>query len=492
MKKHSLLFVLLLLFLFFLPFRSVEIPGILIGFSINFSRLFIVSATLVLFMNICIDQKYFNKIFNSQNSNPYIPLLLIYFLFSMLYYYFSLLLDFSLLLNKTVMFGSGDFFFRSWRGRPIGQFLAFLSYGIIPYYLIKEYAEDSSKRKVIERTIIICIIFLLYYGYLQQVSYYLGLPVTGRMLGEGIVPAYSFQGITILRFYSLAGEPRDFGGFIIGAALFYWYFCYGKTTLFSKVSLFLMIIAFLLTASTSSYAIFCFALIAIIIDFLFVSKMKINIRFVKYASGFLFLLIVLFVVSNIGSALMERTIRYLEAFTYSFGNKSGDVPAILTFQAVDIVIIPYLINIANTDFLNILFGAGYGNFLTPVHDILRDSFNRNFALIPQFADTRAYGIKIFVECGIIGTTIFLMMLFYTLKLNRKLIRFYKDTNRSEYHKMLILRYTFIVFCVSGLIQTSFYYFIVMGIIIGKYNSVVNSNERNNYRVVPDLMDAPKS
>ena len=133
MKKYPLLFILLLLFLFFLPFRSIEIPSILVGFSINFSRLFIVLVTLVLFMNICIDESYFNKIFNTYNSNPYIPLLLIYFLFSTLYYYFNLSLD------KTVLFGSGDFFFRSWKGRPIGQFLSLLSYAIIPYYLIKKY-----------------------------------------------------------------------------------------------------------------------------------------------------------------------------------------------------------------------------------------------------------------------------------------------------------------------------------------------------------------
>jgi hypothetical protein len=34
-------------------------------------------------------------------------------------------------------------------------------------------------------------------------------------------------------------------------------------------------------------------------------------------------------------------------------------------------------------------------------------------------------------------------------------------------------------------------FIIMGIIIGKYNNVVNSNERNNYVVVPNLIHKPK-
>ena len=486
MKKYPLLFTLLILFLFFLPLRSVEIPSILVGFSLNFSRLFIVLATLVLFMNICINQKYFNKIFNTHNSNPYIQFLLIYFMFSILYYYISLSL------NKTVLFGGGDFFFRSWKGRPIGQFLSFISYAIIPYYLVKKYAEEDSKLRVIERTIVVSTIFLLYYGYLQQVLFHLGLPVTGRILGEGIVPAFLAQGIENLRFYSLAGEPRDFGGFIIGAILFYWYYCYGRTTLFSKISIFLMIIAFGLTASTSSYAIFCFAIIAIIIDFLFLSKVRINIKFVKYVSGFLFLTIILFLYTDIDLILGTRTIQYIEAFAYSFGNKSVNVPVILTNQSVDIAIIPYLINIANTDILNILFGSGYGNFLSPVHDILLDSFNRNIALDPNFADSRSYAIKLFIECGVIGSSIFLMMLFYVLKLNKKLIRLYRNKNRSEYYKMLILRYAFIVFCVSGAIQTSFYYFIIMGIIIGKYNSVINFNKRSSYGVDLNLMEKSKS
>ncbi len=465
MEKYSFLLILLILFLFFLPFRSIEIPGILIGFSINFSRLFIVLATLFLFLDICIDHSCFNRIFNTYSTNPYVMLLLIYFLFSTLYYYFSLSLD------KTVMFGSGDFFFRSWRGRPIGQFLAFLTYGVIPYYLIKYYAEDNPRRKVIEKTIIVSIILLLYYGYLQQVSYYLGLPVSGRILGEGRVPAYSYQGISILRFYSLAGEPRDFGGFIIGAIFFYWYYCYGRITLFTKINIFLMFIAFLLTAAASAHIIFLISAIGIIADMIFLNRSVIRMVFVKYILGFLFLIIILFVFSNIGPTLMSRTIGYYEEFAHSFWDKPDNVAAILTSQSVDLVIIPYLANIDNVGFLNILFGAGYGNFLTPVSDMLRNDFNFDIVSDPKFTDTRSFIIKLFVECGIIGSGIFLLMLFYTLKLNKKLIRLYKNTNRDEYYKTLILRYTFIVFCVSGAIQTSFYYFIIMGIIISKYNMV---------------------
>ena len=234
MKKHSLLFTLLILFLFFLPFRSVEIYSGLAPFSINFSRLFICLAILVLFANICIDQKYVNKIFNTHNSNPYIPLLLIYLVFSLLYYYVSLSF------GKTVLFANEDFFFRSWRGRPIGQFVSLLTYGIIPYYLVGKYAEDDSKRKTIERTIVLCTLILVYYGYIQLISYFLGLPVTGTDFIEGVGAQYGVGGIGMIRFYSLAGEPRDFGGFIIVAVLFYAYFCYGKTTIFSKINIVLM------------------------------------------------------------------------------------------------------------------------------------------------------------------------------------------------------------------------------------------------------------
>ncbi len=472
MKKNPTLFTLLVLFLFFLPFRSVEIPSLLIGLSINFSRLFIVLAILVLFMNVCIDKSYFNKIFNTAKSNPYVSILLIYFLFSILYYYFSLSL------GKVVIFGSGDFFFRSWRGRSIGQFLAFLTYGIIPYYLVKKYAGDNSKRKVIEKTLAISIIVLLYYGYFQQISYYLGFPVTGRDLIEGGLPTLSLWGAKILRFYSLAGEPRDFAGFIIGGILFYWYYCYGKITFFSKISILLMGLAFLFTVSTSGYLIFLISAIVIIADMIFLNKIKINKNFIKYALGFSLLIIVLFVLSDTGSALLARTKRYYELFVHHLGNKSSDVSSILKSQSSDLVTIYYLKDIVNRDIVNILFGSGYGNFLTPVYDILKDSFNRNVALIPQLADTRSYMMKILIECGVIGTAIYFLMVLYPLNINKKLIRFYKNNNRNEYYKMLILRYTFIVFFVSGAIHTSFYYFIIMGIIIGKYNSVVfpRSNE----------------
>ena len=472
MSRYPLLFKLILLFIFFLPLKSLEMPGVVAGFSINLARLFIVLSILTILVY------YFQSrdtvwIFTApaKNHNPFLVLLVVYILFSTLQYYITMAF------NETLHFGSQDFLFRSWRGRPIGQLISFLTYGVIPFFVIKYYAESEKQIAKIEKVLVFSILLLIYYGAFQQVSFYLGWPVTGYDFYYGVVPVYQVGPANILRFYSFGGEPRDFGGFILGAMFFYFYCSFGKRNLFVYVNLVLMIIASLLTMSTSSYIGFMICAAALFIDTIFLKRQKILKASLIAALSLVFLLLMLHSFTDVIHLFTERTIKYATVFTESL-KTTGSIHFWVTAQSPDLSIVYYLINFDKIDLYQLFFGSGFGNFLTPVADILREYFNYDPAHDPIFTDTRSFGVKIIVELGIFGAILYILALYYPLKLNKVLIRFYSRTDRVEYFKMIILRYSYIVFCVSNLIQISYYYFIIMAMIVGKYNSFANSSENN--------------
>jgi len=164
-------------------------------------------------------------------------------------------------------------------------------------------------------------------------------------------------------------------------------------------------------------------------------------------------------------------VRYYGEIRSSHDDAAGDVAGILTSQSPDLAIFPYLRSIGDVGIPAFLFGSGYGNYLSPVADVLKDQFSFDIVSDAMFTDTRSYGIKLIVECGAIGVGIFLLMILHTLKLSKRVIRCYRTADRDEYHRAVILRYAFIVFGVSGLIHTSFYYFILMGMIVATYSTM---------------------
>jgi len=439
-------------------------------------------------MTSCLDSKYPDKIFNSgRYGNPFLNLLILYFIFSIAYYYFSLTL------GETVLFGGQDFFFRSWRGRPVGQFLSFISYCVVPFYIIKKYAQFNSTRRIIERAIVIATIILLYYGFIQQVCYLLGLPVTGRDLYEGRVVTEKIEGIHLLRFYSLGGEPRDLGCFMIGAILFYMYFNYGeKNKSFSKINIInilLMIVAFLLTSSTTAFIVLFLSIIVLMLDFVYFKRTKYTIGLVLIS----IIIISILISSELILVVGARTIGYYEALSGYLKDPYSIPPEIIRVQSSSVSILMYFMTLPDQSLITWLFGYGYGNFSAGIYDILGTYFHWDIIEDGTLINAGFYFFRLFVECGILGILIYVMMFFYILKINNRMCRFYRRANnRIEYNKTLLLRYAFFVFFVSNAISISFYYYIIMGIIIGKFNSVINSNKRNSYRIVPDLMDTPKS
>lgn len=472
MNRYPLLFKLILLFIFFLPLKSLEIPGAVTGFSINPARLFTVLSVITVFFYYCRNRSV-TTIFlaSDKNHNPFLVLLVAYILLSTLQYYITLVF------NETLLFGSRDFLFRSWKGRPIGQLISFLTYGVIPFFIVKHFAENDKQIATIEKVLGFAILFLIYYGLFQQISFYLGLPVTGYDFYYRVVPVYQVNSVNILRFYSFGGEPRDFGGFILGAMFFYLYCNYDKKSLFVYLNLMLMILAALLTMSTSSYIGFVICAAALFVDTIFLKRKNLlKVAFITALCLVIFFL-ALHSFTDIVYLFSERTFKYAKVFTESI-KTTGSIHFWVTAQSQDLAVVYYFINFDKIDLYQLFFGSGFGNFLTPVADILKEYFNYNPAHDPIFTDTRSFGVKIFVELGIFGAILYILALLYPLKLNKVLIRFYSRTDRVEYFKLIILRYSYIVFCVSNLIQISYYYFIIMAIMVGKYNSFAQSKENN--------------
>lgn len=473
--NKPLLLKLLVLYLFFLPLKSVEIPGVFIGFSINPARLFALLIVLVLFMNACLDRRYLNKIFRpGVYSNPFLNLLLIYFLFSILFYYISLTL------GETVLFGGKDFFFRSWKGRPIGQLISFMTYAVIPFFVIVKYSQDEKKRLIIEKTLVLTTILLLYYGYFQMISFYFGLPVTGRDLYEGRFAAERIMGIVFLRFYSLGGEPRSFGGFIVGAMVFYGYFNYGKKGFFYKFNIILMFAALLLTFSTTAFIILFSSAVALMIDLIGKRRIKQIFKYLLISSLIITVLFSTGLINIIGARTFSAYNAYVRYFQNFEAGVHTNISHGVTSQSEYTSAIFYFTHLTDISPINLLFGFGYGNFATGIFSIMKEYFNYDIVQMGFIPDAGFYAYSFFVECGIIGSLILLKMYFYTLKLNNRLLRFYKkNDNVMEYRKTLMLRYTFIVFFVSNAISISFYYFIIMGLITGKFLGVYNSSLKTN-------------
>lgn len=467
--KYPLLLKLVVLFIFFLPLVSIQLPSAVFGFSINFARLFILLATIVLCMNIALGAKYLQASKQVVYNNPYVRWLFYYFIFSLFYYYVSLFL------GHTERFGSSDLFSRNWQGRPLAQLLTFFTYGIIPFYLIKKYAQQSLYRRAIEQTIVFVILLIVYYGFFQQVSFYLGLPVTGLTLYDGRTAGAKVAGIGLLRFYSLAGEPRQAGTFLIGALLFYLYDRYGKKSFFTTVNVTLISVAFLLTLSTSAYLVAFISLMVIICDVIVRKRVNLRLRYLKYGIGLIFIFLFFFH-TRLSTIVAERPIRYYHAIVSKIQGTSKS-SFLLTAQSLDFVILPYLQQITKESPLHLLIGYGYGNFLTPTAHILKEYFNHDIIREGGFGDTDSYLIKIFIEGGLVALFIYFMIFFYTLRLNNKLLYFYRQhQKRKEYTKALLLRLSFITFFVGNAIHISFFYFIIMGLIIGILNNVVQEQK----------------
>jgi hypothetical protein len=451
------IFQALLLFLFFLPLLSVQIPGIVAGFSINLARLFITLALLLLVVRKLVHPGYpVLTLGPGRRGNRTLDVLLGFLFLSVIYYYVMLGL------GESVLFGAYDSFFRSWRGRPLGQLVALLTYAILPYWLIVSYGRDRRRWMMMGRALVASTLLLLVYGLFQQVSFVAGLPVSGRLLYEGagadLRPAtYSVGGISLLRFYSLGGEPRDYGTFAMGATLLYVAWTYGRRL--SWLVLLLLVISILLTISASTIVALAVFVPVLLADA--VHKGWIRPSVLLRSATALGVLLIALLLTPAGELLVERPLRYWEAIQ-SFLAYQHEVSAVILAQSSDIAGIFYLAELPRLPPHQLLFGSGFGNYSTGMHAILFRVFQVDLVAHGSYEDSRSFLIKMLVEVGVVGVLLFGILFVRTLRAGMRVVL--AAPTREERTRMIALRYSYMAFFFAAMAHVSFYHFLIMGLI----------------------------
>lgn len=471
--RYPLLFKVLLIILFFLPLESLAMPARWFGIWLGVSSVASIVLVLLILVNMCLDPNRFPKFFYARPYfNRFVSVFFGYVLFSILYYYSFVFM------NYNTPFGDHLSFFNSWRGRPLGQFIALFVYGLIPFYAVQYYARQASLRSVMQRILVATTLLLIYYGILLQISYLFGGPLTSsNIFDRGKV--FSLNAY-LLRFYSLGGEPRDFGTFIIGAMLLYVSVRYGAMTKWSRMNLFFMVGAFFLSSSTSGYLSASIILFIIFVDAIFTRRIKIRWRYIKYS--LLTVVVIGLIVSQwtYVQVIASHSIRGFQRIISNAG-KSVDVRTAAGLQATDMILVSYLQEIPHHGIGRLILGYGYGNFLTPVIPILKNYFSRDVARESGHLDTNIYMQRLIIELGFLGFMIYVALFVYTLKLNSRLLAWARlEHNRIQYGKFLFLRFSYIAFFVSGSIQSSHYHFIIMGLIIGTLNGMMRRNDSQKF------------
>lgn len=443
-------------FVFFLPLRTVEIPSIVAGLSVNPARFIIAAGVLLLAGHFAVYGAW-REGSVAEQGDAGVGLLAVYFALSTCAYYVFLLA------GETAQFATGDSFFRSYRGRPLAQMVSFFTYAVFPFFLIRKYASDPDHRRFIVKALAASVILLIVYGYMQQLSYYAGLPVTGRQLyepGGARIPTFSAGGVIILRFYSLGGEPRDLGTFILGGVAFLLY-ALSPRRMATKALVALGVAAVLLAASTS--ALLAAVLMIVVITMDSIIRGGIRPRHLIFA-GIAVVAFVAFVSSDLGAILFSRTILYWTVFTASPGEIAASArdQFVQGAQAVDVGGLFYIMELPSRPLHNILFGYGFGNYGGGMAELLRTRFALDISADPYLSDTRSFALKLLVETGIVGLAGYFAVFVAGLRRQAQLER---AASGDEAKQLRALRHAYIGFFVAALVQTGFYHFILLGLLM---------------------------
>jgi hypothetical protein len=463
-REYPLTFQLLALYVFFLPLLSVQIPSFVAGFSINPARLFITGAIATALATICVSGGGTSEFGRERLTNSVLRVWVTYLLLSVAYYY--ILLAF----GSGLRFGALESFFRSWRGKPVGQLIAFLTYGIVPYLLVRRYATSANHRKIIVSALGAAILLLLWYGYMQQIAFRFGLPVTGRLLYEGAegtrIAGYSVAGIHMLRFYSIGGEPRDYGAFAVGALLFY--LAWRRTQHARPGRLVTLALggSILLAMSTSALLVLAVFIVLAVIDA--VRQRFVSIAAVARITGIVLLVSGVLIATNAERLFGERTRQYVTAAA-TLGTDNRDYVRLLQTQAPDLGGIFYVLELPERPIHRSLLGFGFGNYGSGMGDILLRYFDYDILREGSLEDSRSFLLKTLVETGIVGVILLGMVFARTLRNSARLIA--SSSDRNDHIRHVAMRYAYVAFFVAAMIQISFYHFIVMGLIDGEFGAL---------------------
>jgi hypothetical protein len=455
-RRYPLLLQLLAAYVFLLPLQSVQIPSAVAGFSVNPARLMAFGLIALLTTTVCLfrGRNAFDRL--DKYVDPSMLRWTVFLVVSLAWYYIQIGFGHGL------RFADADSFFRSWRGRPLGLFFSYASYAIIPYLLVRRYAAEVQHRRLIETALGYAIFLLVWYGYFQQGSFLLGLPTTGRLLYEGgaegmRLPTYGVAGLSLLRFYSLGGEPRDYGTFALGALLFflYWREDRGIRTRLTAAAL---AVSFFLTMSTSAFAAALLFMVLAVVDA--VVQGFVSFKAVVRTFGYGLLAAVVIIGTAAEQLFGERTLEYIRAIS-SLAENSDDYMWLLRTQAIDLVGPLYLIDLPSQGLVHAAIGHGLGNYGSGAADLMLRYFRIDIAAETMLEDSRSVLMKTIVEGGLVGVALLGGLFVATL---RQSLRLVARATGADRRREIFLRYAYVAFFAAAMIQTSHYHFVLMAII----------------------------
>jgi hypothetical protein len=171
-----------------------------------------------------------------------------------------------------------------------------------------------------------------------------------------------------------------------------------------------------------------------------------------------------FVLTDSGRLVLARPLAYAEAIR-TLGSHREEYAQLLRAQYGDLGALFYLTDLPNLPVHRVLFGFGFGNFTSGMSEIVRGVFDYDMAREGTLEDARAFAIKLLVETGLIGIIAFIALYYRTLRVSRRLID--AAVTKQERRRRIALRYAYMAFFVAAMIHTSFYHFVVMGLIDGE-------------------------
>ena len=417
-------------FLFFI----ITTKNSFIGFPLSISRilhLIVLSLLLSRFILKCVTSKKLIIINNFFPENKYLILFLILSVLSLftgiIYGSYNLHPQ----LSKQYLLGTNIYFSRTLFEYIILIFNIFY-FAILPRHLINTKIDFDYLFKIFK----IFLILSLFFGYADYLLSRFGIiDFISRHISDGIHVGQ--------RFHGLAGEPRQ-----AGAQLFFFISMYILNCIYFKIKikkwvLSLLILASILTLSTTLFASFVFFFIFLII-------------FKKIQLNFLLILVpILFIMFN-----FERTQGYYEFLTGIFLSLySGEDVKSINFSNLKHEIYPIydlFRKFQNYEFLPIFFGNGLGS-AGGINNFYRGGYFGT-------ANPNIQIIRLLFEHGLLGTIVFITSMIWPIK--------YYTHNTDKKTKNLYLITMLMLISVTFAVRSP-----VIFIYLGILTSFLNFNEK---------------
>jgi hypothetical protein len=450
---NSILVKFILLYIFFSPMAYFALRDTF-GVSIGISRLLLLFIVSIFFLIAINSKKLIFSIYPIKSTN--ISYYILYSICSISVAYIVLFFTGGIEGYAVATTSRYSSIFRSQYVWPITQFISFLVTAVIPCAIISNMPTKSYFKAI--KSMEYSIKFLVMYGVIQFVTYQLFNIVLNRMLlhVEGI-PTEIISGISFLRVYSFAGEPKMYGTFLIGSILFYLPFInnnISKLIVFSS-----MIISLIFTFSTSAY-------LGVIISGLSLILILNNKKKIYIFVLIVFILAV-YVIPLFQEIFEERLFNRIKSILIISGllERGTDFNAsYVSGRELDGTIFIYLMDLPNNIFQS-FFGVGYGNLAFGVIEYMRNIFNFSFN---EHIGTRLLGFQILVESGIVGLYFYINIAWYGYHYaNRLYILLSLRLGTDSYETKLIngLKFGFVGHYLSSLIEVHYIAFIYLGLIM---------------------------